>query len=67
MEAGLNYLGLGTQPPNPSLGTILSSAQNYIYQSIWGVVFPVIVIAALVLSLTFTADGLQEMLDPRQA
>jgi peptide/nickel transport system permease protein len=66
MEAALNYLGLGTQPPNPSLGAILSDAQNYIYQSIWGVIFPIVVIALLVLSLTFTADGVQEMVDPRE-
>jgi len=63
----LGYLGLGTQPPAPSLGAILSDAELYLSQSYSAAVFPIIVIALLVLSLTLIADGLQKMLDPRGA
>jgi len=67
-EASLNYLGLGTQPPAPSLGAMLSEAQAYISQSAAGVVFPVLVVALLVLSLTLVADALQDdLLDPRRS
>jgi len=65
-EAGLNYVGLGTQPPNPSLGSMLSDGQSVISFSADGVVFPVIAIVLLVLSLTLVADGLQDVLDPRR-
>lgn len=65
-EASLSFLGLGTQPPNPSLGLIISDAQLYVYQSSSGIVFPVVVVALLVLCLTLIADGLQDMLDPRR-
>lgn len=64
-EASLNYLGLGTQPPSPSLGEILSDAQVTLSVSAGGTVFTVLVIAALVLCLTLLADGLQDVLDPR--
>lgn len=66
-EASLGYLGLGTQPPAPSLGAILSDAELYLSQSYSAAVFPIITIALLVLSLTLIADGLQKMLDPRGA
>lgn len=65
-EASLSYVGLGTQPPNPSLGSMLSSAQSFISYSAGGVVFPVLTIVLLVLSLTIAADGLQDLLDPRR-
>lgn len=64
-EASLSFLGLGTQPPDASLGLILSDAQRYFSQSASGAVFPVLTVAALVLCLTLIADGLQDMLDPR--
>ncbi|MGI8867667.1 MAG: ABC transporter permease [Mycobacteriales bacterium] len=64
-EASLNYLGLGTQPPAPSLGEILSDAQVTLSLSANGTVFTVVLIALLVLSLTLLADGLQDVLDPR--
>ena len=59
-EASLNYLGLGTQPPKPSLGAMLAEAQSYISYSATGVIFPVLVISLLVLSLTLIADALQD-------
>lgn len=66
-EASLSFLGLGTQPPNPSLGAIVANAQMYFSQSVYGAVFPVLTIAVLVLCLTLIADGLQDMLDPRRS
>jgi len=65
-EASLSFLGLGTQPPSPSLGLIISDAQQYFYQSSSGIVFPVVTVALLVLCLTLIADGLQDMIDPRR-
>jgi peptide/nickel transport system permease protein len=63
-EAGLNYLGLGTQPPSPSLGAMVSEGQQYIAQA-WGpVVFPIVAITLLVICLTLIADGVQDWLDP---
>lgn len=64
-EASLNYLGLGTQPPDASLGLILSDAQGTISYSAYGAIFSVATIALLVLCLTLIADGLQDKLDPR--
>ncbi len=64
-EASLNYLGLGTQPPDASLGLILSDAQATLSLSPYGAIFSVATIALLVLCLTLIADGLQDMLDPR--
>lgn len=64
-SASLNYLGLGTQPPNPSLGAILSDAQITLSLAAGSTVFTVLLIAVLVLCLTLLADGLQDVLDPR--
>ncbi|WIY52086.1 ABC transporter permease [Devosia sp. YIM 151766] len=65
-EAALSYLGLGSQPPNPSLGMLVSDAQLYLSHSIYNAVFPIIAIACLVLALTLIADGIQDVLDPRR-
>ncbi len=65
-EAALNYLGLGTQPPNPSLGSMISGARDYLGTAPSGAIFPILAIAWIVLSLTLMADGLQDMLDPRR-
>lgn len=65
-EASLNYLGLGTQPPHPSLGAMVSEGQNFLSLSSGEVVFPVAVIVVLVVALTLIADGLQDRLDPHR-
>lgn len=65
-EASLNFLGLGTQPPHPSLGAMVSEGQNFISYSAGGVVYPIVAIALLVTFLTMLADGLQNSLDPRR-
>lgn len=65
-EAGLSFLGLGAQPPEPSLGSTLSSAQDYLSNAPTYTIFPAVMIGILVLSLTLLADGLQDRLDPRR-
>jgi peptide/nickel transport system permease protein len=64
-EAALSYLGLGTQPPNPSWGLMLREAQNFLQLSPWYAVFPGAAIALAVLAFNLLGDGLRDLLDPR--
>ena len=64
-EAALSYLGLGTQPPQPSWGRMLAEAQTMLYQAPLLAVFPGIAIALAVLGLNLLGDGLRDLLDPR--
>ena len=66
-EAGLAYLGLGTQPPNPSWGLMLREAQNFLTLNPWFAVFPGGAIALTVLGLNLLGDGLRDVLDPKTA
>jgi peptide/nickel transport system permease protein len=65
-EAALAYLGLGTQPPQPSWGLMLKDAQNFLSLSPWFAVFPGAAIALSVLGLNLLGDGLRDLLHPRQ-
>lgn len=64
-EAALAYLGLGTQPPQPSWGLMLKEAQNFLSINPWFAVFPGGAIALAVLGLNLLGDGLRDLLDPR--
>jgi peptide/nickel transport system permease protein len=64
-EASLSFLGLGTQPPNPSWGTMVNTGQRLIELSPWPAVFPGIAIAVTVLGFNLVGDGLRDALDPR--
>ncbi|MGN1056860.1 MAG: ABC transporter permease [Comamonas sp.] len=64
-EAALSYLGLGTQPPQPSWGRMLSDAQTLMFQAPLLAVFPGAAIAVSVLGLNLLGDGLRDLLDPR--
>ena len=64
-EAGLSYLGLGTQPPNPSWGRMLNDAQTFMSISPWMAIFPGIAIAWAVLGFNLLGDGLRDTLDPK--
>jgi len=64
-EAALSYLGLGTQPPQPSWGRMLSDAQTLMHQAPLLAVWPGMAIACAVLGLNLLGDGLRDLLDPR--
>jgi peptide/nickel transport system permease protein len=66
-EAALSYLGLGTQPPQPSWGRMLNEAQSQIFQAPMLAVYPGAAIALAVLGLNLMGDGLRDVLDPRLA
>ena len=66
-EAALSYLGLGTQPPEPSWGRMLNEAQTFLYQAPRLAIFPGAAIAIAVLGLNLLGDGLRDLLDPRLA
>ncbi len=66
-EAALSYLGLGTQPPQPSWGRMLAEAQTLLFQAPQLAVFPGVAIALAVLGLNLLGDGLSDLMDPRLA
>jgi peptide/nickel transport system permease protein len=65
IEAALDFLGLGIQPPTPSWGNMLTNAQAYLFQSIWLMIFPGALILATVASLNVLGNALRDALDPR--
>lgn len=67
VEAGLSYLGLGTQPPNASWGRMLNEAQTFMSLSPWMAIFPGGAIALAVLGFNLLGDGLRDTLDPKLA
>jgi peptide/nickel transport system permease protein len=64
-EAGLSYLGLGTQPPAPSWGRMLNEAQTFMAGQPWLAIFPGAAIALSVLAFNLLGDGLRDAVDPR--
>ncbi len=64
-EAGLSYLGLGTQPPQPSWGKMLNDAQTLLFTAPSLAVYPGLAIVFTVLGLNLLGDGLRDLLDPR--
>jgi peptide/nickel transport system permease protein len=66
-EAILSFLGLGILPPNPSLGIMLSDAQQYLFRTAWPGVFPGIAIGLICLGFNLFGDALRDALDPRSA
>jgi peptide/nickel transport system permease protein len=66
-EAALSYLGLGTQPPQPSWGRMLNEAQTQLFQAPLLAVYPGVAIALSVLGLNLMGDGLRDLLDPKLA
>jgi peptide/nickel transport system permease protein len=67
LEATLSFLGLGVQPPEPSLGNMIFEAQdsNVLFQVPWLWLAPGVLIAVTVLAVNFIGDGLRDALDPR--
>ena len=64
VEASLSFLGLGTQPPTPSLGLMLSESRNYLLLSPWVSVFSGLAILVASLGFNLFGDGLRDLLDP---
>jgi peptide/nickel transport system permease protein len=64
-EAILSFLGLGIQPPDPSLGIMLSDAQQYLFRTVWPGVFPGVAIALICLGFNLFGDALRDALDPK--
>jgi peptide/nickel transport system permease protein len=64
-EAVLSFLGLGIQPPAPSLGIMLSDAQQYLFRTLWPGVFPGIALALVCLGFNLFGDALRDALDPK--
>ncbi len=64
-EAGLSYIGLGTQPPVPSLGRLLMESQKYMEKAPWLAIFPGLIIALIVLGFSLLSDGLNDISDPK--
>lgn len=64
-EASLSFLGLGIQPPTPSLGGLLKDSLPFLHQAPWLAIFPGVVIALVVFALNLLGDGLRDLLDPR--
>lgn len=64
-EAALSFLGLGTQPPDPSWGTMLSNGRRFMEIAPWVAIFPGLAIMIAVLGFNFLGDGLRDALDPR--
>ncbi|MBN9756708.1 Dipeptide transport system permease protein DppC [Pseudonocardia sp. Ae406_Ps2] len=63
-EALLSFLGLGIQPPEPSLGIMLSDAQQYLYRAPWSAVFPGLAILLICLAFNLVGDALRDALSP---
>jgi len=64
--AGLSFLGLGAQPPEPEWGFMLASSRDLISRAPWMMIFPGCAIAITVLGFNLLGDGVREVLDPRQ-
>jgi len=67
LEAGLSFLGLGVQPPNPSWGRMLAEGRTYISSAWWIITFPGLALMLTVLSVNLLGDWVRDYLDPRLA
>lgn len=65
-EAALSFLGLGLQPPQPSLGRMIFDSQGFVTLAWWMAVFPGVAIFVIVLACNLLGDGLRDVLDPKQ-
>jgi peptide/nickel transport system permease protein len=65
-ESTLSFIGLGTQPPNPSLGLMVNEGRTLFAEAWWLLVFPSLAIIAAVIGLNLLGDGVRDVLDPRR-
>ena len=66
IEAALSFIGLGTQPPDPSLGSMLAEGREFMRDAPWVVIFPGLAIMLAVLGFNLFGDGLKDSLDGRR-
>ncbi|MCY4023154.1 MAG: ABC transporter permease [Anaerolineaceae bacterium] len=64
LEASLSFLGLGTQPPNPSWGNMLDDSRDFLWRAPWYGLYPGLALFLLVLALIFLANAIRDLLDP---
>lgn len=67
LEAGLSFLGLGAQPPLPSLGTMVGAGRDFLEVQPSLLIYPSVLIILIVLALNVFGDGLRDLLDPRRS
>ena len=67
LEAGLSFLGIGTQPPDPSWGSMLKESRPYLTRAPWYGIWPGMALAILLLGLNYLTDALRDALDPKMA
>ena len=65
IEAGLSFLGLGVQPPTPSLGVMMADGKDYFHRGPWVLTLSGLALTIAILGLNLLGDGLRDMLDPR--
>jgi peptide/nickel transport system permease protein len=65
LESSLSYLGLGIQPPQTSLGIMLSEGRDYLTNQWWMAVCPCVVIVLIILQIALIGDWLRDYLDPK--
>jgi peptide/nickel transport system permease protein len=63
-ESGLSYLGFGVQPPTPTWGSILSTAQSHVFIAPWLAFYPGMMIFITVMAINYIGDGLRDAFDP---
>jgi len=65
LEAGLSFVGLGVQPPTPSLGVMMADGKDYFQNGPWVLTLTGLSVAWIILGLNLLGDGLRDALDPR--
>jgi peptide/nickel transport system permease protein len=65
IEAGLSFLGLGVQPPNPSLGNIMADGREYFSRAPWVLTMTGLAISIALLGLNLLSDGMRDLMDPK--
>ena len=65
IEAGLSFLGLGVQPPNPSLGSIMADGREYFSRAPWVLTMTGLAISIALLGLNLLSDGMRDLMDPK--
>ena len=65
IEAGLSFIGLGVQPPTPSLGVMMADGKDYFHRGPWVLTLTGLALMFAILGLNLLGDGLRDLLDPR--